>query len=436
VSSFGWEKNVIRKLPSYLAAFYVKFVFTLLNWMKIADSATLFRHLVCSIFFSPLRIKGYRLFYGSLAKDKLSEAIMPDDPELIKALEQFIYSSPNYYYSNNPPVYFRKQPESCTLLRRAKVIGESNISINEDGGIIFPFEVKNSEARFVSSEAAIFAQNDDSFLLKYYPASVRIETGISLLTNLGFNYYHFMVEGMTKFIYLSVLRLPADIPLLVDEVVAKVPQFTEIMSYFNKEFREIIYIKKGVAIQVEQLYYLPCINFIPPNYKDPRSLKAEDTYFNVESLKFLRNTMLNHTVACSLPTRFFLKRSASAKVRKYNENEVIEIAKKIGLEIIDTAKLSVAEQVTLFSRAEFVVGTTGASFTNLLYCQPQCKVLCISSYKADISVFSSIASFVGLDMQYYVPKDCIGRSGYFQDDFNVDIVEFEQVLKEFVKNNN
>lgn len=426
------NKKIFKGLTSVLSAIYKSFIFGVFGLFKIKNSKTFLGGIIGGILFLPLRIKGYKLYFGRLVEGRTGKELIPDDLEKSANLEYFLYSSPNYYYSNNPPVECKKDPEFCIFEKEATVIGESNLVITTKGGIIFPFENKNQDARFLPTEAAVFGQNGDAVIVKYYPESKKIDQGISLLTNLGFNYYHFLIETITKFLYFSVTEIPANIPLLVDEVVLNVPQFKEILEYFNNEDREIIYVKKGKAVDVTHLYYLPCINFIPPNYKDAGTLKAADTYFNIESLKLVRNTMLAHSKQGKYPKRFFLTRSAKAKVRKYNEEEIIDIAIKYGLEAIDTARLSAAEQVALFSNAEFIVGATGASFTNLLFCQPNCKVLCISSYKADISVFSSLASFVGLDMQYYVPKECLGKTGYFQDDFSVDEEEFERVIKDYL----
>ena len=47
---------------------------------------------------------------------------------------------------------------------------------------------------------------------------------------------------------------------------------------------------------------------------------------------------------------------------------------KYNFEFIDTGGLTMKEQISLFSEASHVIGETGSSLTNLLFCQNHCQV--------------------------------------------------------------
>lgn len=58
-----------------------------------------------------------------------------------------------------------------------------------------------------------------------------------------------------------------------------------------------------------------------------------------------------------------------------NEDDVVNLMKKFGFEIVDLASLSVTAQVELFSDCCFIVGPHGAGLTNLVFAPPGAAVL-------------------------------------------------------------
>ena len=53
--------------------------------------------------------------------------------------------------------------------------------------------------------------------------------------NYSGNYYHFIYEFLTKFFIIDKLDLPKNIPIIVDEIVEHIPQYQELLKYFNIE---------------------------------------------------------------------------------------------------------------------------------------------------------------------------------------------------------
>ncbi|NOU01134.1 MAG: glycosyltransferase family 61 protein [Gallionella sp.] len=131
---------------------------------------------------------------------------------------------------------------------------------------------------------------------------------------------------------------------------------------------------------------------------------------------------------------YLSRQKASSTRRQYNENEVINIFKKYGFEIVSPEKLSIVEQISLFDNADFIAGVTGAAFTNILFCKTGCKVLCIQSAKNDLSVFSTIAKCLKLEMQYFSVYDESRKNKDIHEDFIVDLVKIESVLVDFLSN--
>lgn len=73
--------------------------------------------------------------------------------------------------------------------------------------------------------------------------------------------------------------------------------------------------------------------------------------------------------------RLFLSRRDAATRRCLNEDEIQEIARRHGYEVVEPGTLSLAGQIALFTEAERVAGIHGAGFANIVFAPPGCRVL-------------------------------------------------------------
>jgi capsular polysaccharide biosynthesis protein len=128
-------------------------------------------------------------------------------------------------------------------------------------------------------------------------------------------------------------------------------------------------------------------------------------------VQFLRRSFLSRAdVTYDSPRRFYLQRVGKFR-GIINDREVMEYFRGRGWGIVDTESLTQAQQIRLFSQAEMICAPHGAGLTNLLWCQPGCKVLelCASSFLN--GVFEGLAQCVGADYRYVVfPGDLGYRS--------------------------
>jgi capsular polysaccharide biosynthesis protein len=74
------------------------------------------------------------------------------------------------------------------------------------------------------------------------------------------------------------------------------------------------------------------------------------------------------------PKRFIIQRKGKTRGIK-NEAEVNEFFQKLGWEILDTEKLTFAQEIELFANAEAFAGVLGSGFTNAIWSRPGCKVI-------------------------------------------------------------
>lgn len=99
-------------------------------------------------------------------------------------------------------------------------------------------------------------------------------------------------------------------------------------------------------------------------------------------------------------TRLYISRSQAKVRRVLNEDKVLKIAVKFGFESIVLENLSVASQVQLFASAKVIIAPHGAGLSNLVYCEPQTKIIEIFSPNYVNIMYWCISNILNLDYYY------------------------------------
>jgi capsular polysaccharide biosynthesis protein len=124
---------------------------------------------------------------------------------------------------------------------------------------------------------------------------------------------------------------------------------------------------------------------------------------------------------------FFARRGIR---RKYNQHQVFDILKKHDFTQVYMEDLSLKDQISLMSNAENIIGPTGASWTNIIFCHTGVKcLLWMPDMASEFSAFSNLAELVGARLNcitYKVQADSL-RSLYFMD-YSVNLKEIHKEL--------
>lgn len=266
-----------------------------------------------------------------------------------------------------------------------------------------------------------------------FKTTLSINKGISMVINYSYNYYHFMFECLPKFMLIEKCGLSKELPLIFDDVIEKTPQFMELVKNLNKENRPVITIAFNQKIHVKELYAFTPIHYLPANYIDINKFKPEHYVFNTSVIGYLRNNLMADV---KIPKhkkynnrKIFLSRKGTV-LRQYNEDEIIENLISLGFEVVNTATMTIKDQIILFNSASVIVGASGAAFTNLLFCKPQTKVFILIRDKVRYPIFSPIASYLHLDLSYIdgIPSDL----NNLHSSFHIDPDKLSIALKEIV----
>lgn len=79
------------------------------------------------------------------------------------------------------------------------------------------------------------------------------------------------------------------------------------------------------------------------------------------------------------PKRLYISRSRVSERPMVDEQKVEALAQERGFTVIHPQEHSIADQVTLFSQAEMIMGTGGSAMHNMVFAGPDTRVLLVSS---------------------------------------------------------
>ncbi len=158
-------------------------------------------------------------------------------------------------------------------------------------------------------------------------------------------------------------------------------------------------------------------------------------YPNAADVRTLRHHILTKMPPAP-PKRNRIYISRSGRRRIVNERELIMLLKNYDFQIIDDTPRSVADQVAIYQQASFIIGPHGASFTNILWCEPGTHLFELFSPTYIPGFFRYLAHLLDLSYSayYHGPIPSGDWAKGLNDDMYVSISELERCLDRlFVK---
>lgn len=253
-------------------------------------------------------------------------------------------------------------------------------------------------------------------LVKQRGELVPAKDGVFLGGNGSCNYYHWLLEIVTKLYVLPILPEAAGLPLLVSKRVAEIGSFAEILQLLVPD-RELVFLEDKVSYLVQKAVFIEPLVTAPFHLLDCK-FRAEYFATRPEAVHYLREAVLpkvSSTERGIWPQRIFLTRGAR---RGYNQDELVSIAANQGFEAVSMEEHSLLKQAAFFANAREIIGPTGAAWSNLVFANKECRACCwIPEELGEFSAFSNIAGIVGLDFRHLTypsgvrnPSDLYGHS--------------------------
>lgn len=199
---------------------------------------------------------------------------------------------------------------------------------------------------------------------------------------------------------------------------------------WQKRFLEFMGISDRVEVQVNG-----------QAYRIDGPLKAfRQTYRNLALTAREREAMACLTrradICSAMPVheRVFIsrrRRSISAPLYRglTNEDALIEAMQADGFFVVEPEYLSFAEQVSLFSQADVIVGLGGAGMFNTVFCKPDAKVVSIESSNVWIEAHANLFATAGVDYGIIFGAEDMSYEQEYHRPWSVDVEAVIRILR-------
>jgi capsular polysaccharide biosynthesis protein len=259
--------------------------------------------------------------------------------------------------------------------------------------LVGPTLLLQDEYKRVGVESAFgpeFVEDDLGYQQFRLQPAVRLEGNwTSVVSRLSEGFYHWFMDVLPRLALLG--EFPPDIRIIVPTI----------HSGYQRDTLKWLGLEGWVRPTTE--HHLSVEHFY---FSSPTNITG---LFDPYAVEFLRRSFRERRdVNYASPKRFFLHRVGAAR-GIVNESEVLRFFRECGWPIVDTQALSMAQQIQLFTNAEHICALHGAGLTNLVWCEPRCRVLELIPFTYMNGVYEGISEAVGLDYGFLL---CRGNTEF------------------------
>lgn len=251
----------------------------------------------------------------------------------------------------------------------------------------------------------------------------QLDEGFFLGGNGSWNWFHYMVEIMPKLLFFNPKHTQT---IFVHEAAQDTPGMQTVLKILTEGQFTIQYLSPEKTYQVKKLYYINDFNHVQFNRFDGQ-IKAEGTFYHAEMTRRFSDKILTYFPEKNgLPDKIFLYRKNTHRVAA-NQDQILEYLKDFGFIPICLEELPLEQQAGYFKNASFIIGISGAAWTNMLFCRNQPKALCFTPENSvSFSAFSSLGRIFEVDFYTQLYKN----SGLHSDsNFIINFEEFKELFK-------
>ncbi|WP_185152000.1 glycosyltransferase family 61 protein [Chryseobacterium vaccae] len=326
----------------------------------------------------------------------------------------------------------------CNLPKRLN-IKESYVENTVPGISVYQFENAyvdiNSSAFWIKNNLVVYRSSgerlNEGFVTVHNSKDAKVirknteqlDEGFFLGGNGSWNWFHFLIEIMPK---LLLFNKKYTRTIFVHEIVKQTPGMQSVLKILAKDKFTIQYLNPEKTYHVKKLYHINDFNHVQFNRFDGE-IKAEGTFYNKEITRRFSDEILNNLkTEEGLPDRIFLYRKNTHRVAA-NQDEILNYLKDFGFTAVCLEEIPLAQQAGYFKTARFIIGISGAAWTNMLFCRNQPKAICFTPENAaSFSAFSSLGHIFEVD--FYT--QLYNNNGLHSDsNFIINFEEFKELFK-------
>lgn len=345
-----------------------------------------------------------------IAKNDACADVLVEPP---RAARSFVRRRPEFLadpdnvglFSGLSPDSFFSPPAFIVRARNARVVGFRTL-LTKDGRFFNDDSItgEKRQQQFLDSLSMPDPLNEEtglrrletsnSFVLDLRGRQIRHIPGTTVLLSSAepSNYGSWLFRVLPKLETLKRFSLDESVRFLV---WAGLPSFREYLKIAGvPENRVIQHDPKNVIYEFDRV-------IVP-------SIRNNQAFFDAESLAFYARMREEFGVPQESGTRIYVSRLSQSQLGSpramQNEAELIERLRGMAFHIVNPEKLSVPEQVRIFSSASMVVGPSGSGMFNVVFCHRGTKVIDVESEPHWIHAHLCLFSSCGLRFGIFVGK--------------------------------
>lgn len=267
-----------------------------------------------------------------------------------------------------------------------------------------------------------------------------IETVIFLGGNGSSNFYHWMIEIAPKLLLLNndLLKDLNVNKILINECVVKNDNYARILEQCTSHLIhvEFVYINQEDSFFINNLYFINTFNQTVYNFTSIQTSYQTTTIYNANNLESLRCRLYDGVLEKRkiYHKKLFILRNESAvskyNKRTYNQDEVFKFFEQEGFVGIYLDSFTIDEQISIFNNADFIVGPTGASWSNLIFAKSTAKAISwLPEQLKYFDTYSTLAHLRGVDMTFLKYKTA---DEYIHGPYNINVNDIADIYYEMI----
>ncbi|WP_226063797.1 glycosyltransferase family 61 protein [Kaistella polysaccharea] len=277
------------------------------------------------------------------------------------------------------------------------------------------YEPINKNERF--NEGFIQYHNTKNAVLKI-GNPIEISEGFFLAGNGSFNWYHWLIEILPKIIF---YKKEYSVNILVDHSCKEIKSMADSLAVFCENLNiNIIYLDPERTYKVRKLFFINEVNKYMFNALDLNAVAFPLYYYRKESLLNVGDLLKSkYHFENKSAIKIFLERRETHRIPQ-NQNEVVELLKQYDFTAVDLSTLNITEQINTINNSKYIVGTSGAAFTNIIFCNPSSTVLIFTPDNYDNhKLFGEMAALLDIKLNYLYYENDSGD--HEQSNFRIDL---------------
>lgn len=236
------------------------------------------------------------------------------------------------------------------------------------------------------------------------------------------NYAHWLTEVLPRIVSFCVREEFKQVPIVINDGLHKNIMESLVLAVGHE--RDIFLLPIGRSLLVDSLFMTSATGYVPFGRRSNKLLGHSHGRFSPPAFSLVRKLVRvcsENSANLNLPEKIYLRRnSGSRKVINSTALETFLLSR--GYVVIEPEQLTFSQQVVLFSSAKYIVASSGAAVSNMIFAPKAAFILILIGKYSDTSYYYWQNMICAVQNQInYVLGDILETSNGIHSDFSVSI---------------